>query len=261
MLWQALFAAVAVASTALFGAPAVSGVRGDSRPLTAAEQRTFLRLVCRSHYVANGVTHCVDRIGYTVPSRPNDDLRLTAILYGPLTRDGARQAYVTYLSEWEPHATNFGGGILFEAGPDGWRFSKWYPGGQMDRCLLLPGAGRARFLCWSAYAEMGEFSQSVVVRHVLPSPADQRIFSAADSRAVFGNPMCADDASSTAAPLWIYVDPVHRSHGGAFAEATATYATPDDVKAACSHNDLRQLHTAKKIVRFVLSAGTVRVVE
>jgi tRNA A-37 threonylcarbamoyl transferase component Bud32 len=242
-------------------AEAARPVLDDPRPLLAVEQTMFLQQICGSHYVANGVTHCVDRIGYTVPSGRDDDLRLTAILYGPLTRDAAHQAYVTYQSGWEPHATNFGGGILFDVGPTGWRLSKWYPGGQMDHCLVLPDTGRERLLCWSAYAGMGMFAQMVMVRHVPPSPADQKVFEGNDSRGAIGNRMCENGASSTNAPLWLYVDPPYHSHSGAFAEATAKYATPDDLKAACSQNDLQHLRIQKKIVRFVLNGDAVSVVE
>jgi hypothetical protein len=242
-------------------APAFAAIPTDSRPLSPAERATFLGLVCRSHYTAQGVTHCVDRIGYPFTSRPNDDLSLIAILYGPLTRAGAREAYVTYLSDWEPHATNYGGGILFEAAAGGWKLVRWYPGGQMDSCLVLPRAGRERFLCWSEYGGMGVHFESVFLRHAPPSPADERIFGAADSRADSSNPLCAHDVPRSAGENVMSLSPLRRSSTGAFAEATATYATPDDLQAACVRNDLNHLRTQNRLVRFVISGAAVRAIE
>jgi hypothetical protein len=236
-------------------------LRSDSRALSAAERATFLRLVCRSHYMVRGLTHCIGRIGYTVVSRPEDDISLIAVIYGGLTRAGAREAYVTYESQWEPHSMNFGGGILFEAAPGGWRFVRWYPGGQMDHCLALPRSGRERFLCRSEYAAMGMFGASVFLRHAPPAAADPRIFRADDSRSVFGNPLCSNDGPRSGGDSELGVSALRRSSAGAFAEATVTYATPDDILAACDKNDLPHLRTKTRLVRFVISGTGLKAVE
>jgi hypothetical protein len=247
----------AVLASASLAAGGSAAQRSDARPLTATETGTFLPLLCRTYYTSSGVTHCLDRIGYTFASRPEDTLALTAIVYGSLTQPRAREAYVTYQSDWEPHATNYGGGILFEATRSGWRLVRWIPGGQMDRCLSLQETGRRRFLCWSAYAGMGVVSQTVRIVHVPPLPPGPVIISASDGR---GSPFfCEQIRSSSDAEQPLKLAPPHRSHTGAFAEATLTFATSADIAEACDQNDVKRLRVRTRTVRFIAGGGTVTV--
>src|ERR1700761_2088742 len=108
----------------LCGAARAADADHDSRKLTLGEQRAFFPLVC-AHAVAHSKTANCDRVrGYPdtspIPDGPFS-ITLDAIATGAFTRAGADEAYVTYGASFEPHANNFGGGILFARARGGWR--------------------------------------------------------------------------------------------------------------------------------------------
>src|ERR1700743_1457343 len=137
----------------VLAAPAARAADGDSRPLTGAEQRIFFPLVCGKPVRHDKDNTCARVLGYpgTAPGDDPVNLSLDAIAYGAFTAAGTAQPYVSYPASFEPHADNFGGGILFARAGAGWRLKRWSPGGQMQTCLALPGAPQ-RMLCLSGWA-------------------------------------------------------------------------------------------------------------
>lgn len=139
----------------------------DPHPITSAERATFMRLTCGNvaQGIEPGVYRCSPLIGYprniTAP-----DFRLSTVAYGAFTRAGADEAYVTYGTLLEAHMFDFGGGILFDRSGNRWKLVRWYRGGQMDRCVALPGTGIVRMLCLSGYTQEGELLTMVSVRAV-----------------------------------------------------------------------------------------------
>ncbi|WP_298285700.1 hypothetical protein [Acidocella sp.] len=169
--------------------PAPQAVANQNlRPLTSAEQAVFLPLVCGGASAgSDGYAHdCASLPGY-----PSDDyggaglglgITLTSITQGQLTGAGRDEAYVSYLGSFEPHVTNFGGGILFTRGAaGGWALAKWFPGASLDGCLSLSPQGRARFLCLKSYEGQGVADTSLTVMQVGSAP--RPVLAATDLRA------------------------------------------------------------------------------
>ena len=253
----------------------------DPHQLTKAERTTFLRLTCRNatQVYGPGVYRCSSMIGYP---RDNvaDDFRLSTVAYGPFTRAGADQAYVTYYSALEPHMDDFGGGILFDRSGDSWTLVRWYSGGQMDRCVALPDAGRVRMLCLSAYTQEGELLTMVSVRAV-PASARDRWDSAVPVQAqagpdVFRLVIRADDsrdenprllpgpgncgALSEYQPRVLSIDTLRRSaKPGFFAESEATYVTPRQDYDACTTGAWAKVKGETMTVYYALKHGEVKV--
>lgn len=146
------------------------------RALTSAEQTTFLSLTCGGATGAGGgyAHQCTSLTGY-----PSSDyggaglglgITLQSVIYGHLTSASANEAYVTYAGSFEPHASNYGGGILFTKDASGWRLKKWQPGGQASSCVLLTPTGRARFVCLNSWEGQGE-ADSHLTLTTLPPPS------------------------------------------------------------------------------------------
>ena len=149
---------------------AASGTENDTHPLTANEKNTFAPLVCQESGQRNKMNRCAKVIGFPTDSGRNDedsDLSLDVITYGSFTRQNADEAYVSYTSySLEPHANNFGGGILFERINEEWKLIKWYRGSQMDNCLALSVDGRQNMLCLDGYVGQGQVDSSVWIEQV-----------------------------------------------------------------------------------------------
>lgn len=132
------------------------------RALTSAEQTLFVNLVCaQASGPGSGYAYqCASLPGY--PSKDYGGaglglgITLQNIIYGHLTSATADEAYVTYAGSFEPHVTNFGGGILFTKSSAGWALKAWYPGGQAGNCVLLTPKGQAHFICLNGWEGQGE---------------------------------------------------------------------------------------------------------
>jgi predicted pyridoxine 5'-phosphate oxidase superfamily flavin-nucleotide-binding protein len=246
-----------------------TGASHDSHTMTAAEHATFLPLACR-----NAVddpkrgAHCSKLIGN--PSGPENvaDFSLTAIVYGSLTRAGADQAYVSYFTMAEPHADNFGGGILFERSKSGWTLIHWYPGGQMERCVAVPGGARQKMLCLSGFLQEGELSSTVAVQALSNSggaatPQEQTapLITVDDTR---------NESSFPSAPggrcgiLTSYessvvdIDTLTRAtKPGFFAESEVTYVTQKEWYDACRTQHYDKIEGKKATVRYAVKNGRV----
>ncbi|MDE2183310.1 MAG: hypothetical protein KGJ78_09840 [Alphaproteobacteria bacterium] len=227
----------------------------DSRHLTAGEQRTFFPLVCQTPIRHQKDSTCAAVSGYpgAVPDA-SFNLSLTAVLYGAVTRQGTDEAYVTYAADFEPHANNFGGGILFARKAGTWRLVRWYPGGEMDRCLALPGQGPLRFLCLDDYMGQGEADSSVWLRSV-PVETPTGILKAQDDReASDPDYQCAAAGKS----VLLAIDGLKRSKApGVFAESAVRYAKAQDAAAACRKHNFAHVRETAGVVRYELRRGRV----
>lgn len=211
------------------------------RALTGTEQTAFLPLVCDgASGPGGGFAHqCTSLPGY-----PSQDyggaglglgITLKSVIYGHLTSADADEAYVTYTGSFEPHVTNFGGGILFTGGPGHWKLKGWYPGGQAEHCVTLNPTGRAKFVCRYGYEGQGEEDSLLAVVN-LPPPSGEKpaILSASDLRGTLNpNANCEhlppDDA------VLLSIDDLSPAPGGA--SASASYVGAKEAKAACAaHN-------------------------
>lgn len=166
-------------------APGVAVANQDARALTGAEQAAFLPLACAGAGAGSaGYAHsCASLPGY-----PGSDyggaglglgLTFTSVAYGQFSAPD--QAYVSYQGSFEPHADNFGGGILFTRQAGGWALSAWYPGGALDGCLALSSSGRSKMLCLRGFTGQGE-ADSVLG---IATPGEQgftKILAASDLR-------------------------------------------------------------------------------
>lgn len=179
----ALFSAVVIAIILLLftrmhpaitpsSTPAQAAVNFNPRPLTAAEQTKFLNLVCpHASGAAEGYAHrCASLPDYPAPLMGTQlAITLQSIIYGHLTNALQDEAYVTYAGSFEPHVTNYGGGILFTGGPGHWALKAWYPGGQASQCVVLNPTGEARFVCLTGGEGQGE-TTAILTLGTLPFP-------------------------------------------------------------------------------------------
>lgn len=244
-------------------------VSHDPRPLSAGELHSFCTAAC------SGAT---DKDHICNPQRCSQDkatdwqakLSLVAVAYGSFTRSGADQAYVTYHGNSEPHAANFGGGILFERRKLSWQVLGWYPGGQMDHCVALPSENTQRMLCLQGYEGQGEIDSSVWLMNVSSHPDPKwssqiAVLKAQDATNV-GDPrdgggyQCSLQRRTDEAILF-KVDHLRRAvHPGCLAEADIHYAKPRDATVACRKNRLAQVHITHGSVQFCLQDGRIRVI-
>lgn len=223
----------------------------DARPLSSAEQAAFLPLVCAGAGSGEqGYAHgCQGLPGY-----PSQDyggagtglgLTLTTVIYGHLTSDDADEAYVSYQGSFEPHANNFGGGILFHKTGNGWALSRWYPGGAMEHCLALNPQGRARFLCLFGFTGQGESDTSLfLVTIPAQGPLDLKpVLRASDLReTMVPNANCGQRQSPAQAVL-LSIDSLGRNNGQITAEVN--YVPADIATAACKANNFAGAATRK----------------
>lgn len=247
---------------------AASGIENDTHPLTAKEKNTFIPLVCRESGKHNKTIHCTKVIGFPSDSGRSDenvDLSLDAVVYGSFTRQNADEAYVTYTSpSLEPHANNFGGGILFERVGDRWKLIKWFRAGQMNKCLAFPVDGCQSMLCLDGYVGQGEVDSSIWVEKV-PAQGESTerklVLGAQDGRKEgLGNYQCSLKRAKDEAILLLINDLKRSQVPGFFAEASVTYALALDANNACRKGRFAHVKETRGVVRFILKNGTIEVV-
>ena len=232
----------------------------DTRKLTADERAQFERLLCDKPTMQGTDLTCGALRGY--PGDPGATagatLSLDSIAYGSFSKAGADEAYLSYGSSVEPHANNFGGGVLFARAGSDWRLVNWYPGGQMDDCLALPGGGKTKMLCLAGYTGQGEDDSSIWLRE-LPLDNDVAVVKAQDQRGM-GSDVAPDACSATAAVL-LSIDALERSTDpAAFAVAPITYATAKDTAEACKHGKFADVKESKGEVKIVLEQGEAKAI-
>lgn len=243
----------------------------DPRPLTTAETQQFLPVICPKVIGHDQkMVLCDHLVGLPGDQGKRLGIYLSAVAYGDFRGTGREQAYVSYDGDFEPHATNFGGGILFQRRGAGWTVAGWYSGGQMDECVALPLARVQRLLCLAGYSGSGEFDSSVWLRTV-PRPedaqrhADPAVLKAQDDRESgfdedLGNYQCTLPHPPGRAIL-LSIEKLRRSSvPGILAEADITSAKPADVARACRKKHFAEVHVTRAVVQFKLAGNAVQVV-
>jgi hypothetical protein len=253
--------------------PYAAEVSHDPRALTDVEIKTFVPLLCRSPVFYDAQFNCDKIINYPSPDSVDDndnfphvDISLIAITYGAFTASKVHEAYVSYTSSFEPHATNFGGGILFDRVRGRWRLIRWYPGGQMDHCLSYSAGVLQEMLCLSGYTGQGQIYSSVSVMHVSEENDNYTVLVKAQDDREDGSPEdpnnedCERQREKDEVIL-LSVDTLYRTHdSNFFAEATVTYALPEDITMACDVKNFSNVKETKGVVRFSLQDGKIKAV-
>jgi hypothetical protein len=239
----------------------------DTRKLSVAEQSTFMPVACQNPVAKNGSLSCDGILNYPDNEWGKDDtISFQAIAYGAFTRAGADQSYITYESTIEPHASNYGGGILFERDRGQWKLAAWYPGNQMDHCIALPSGEKLKMLCLTRTEAMGQTLDVVWTGSVPESPDDDSdsdahgLLTALDERDTAApNDQCTRKRAKDAAIL-LDISALKRSANPAFfAEASIRYATADDSNAACKRDRFAHVRTINGMAGLVLKDGQLTV--
>lgn len=212
------------------------------RSLTKAEQSLFVNLVCAQ---ASGPGSGYAYQCQSLPGYPSSDyggaglglgITLQNIIYGHLTSATANEAYVTYAGSFEPHATNFGGGILFTKSSTGWALKAWYPGGQAGDCVLLTPHGQAQFVCLNGWEGQGESDTNLALT-TLPPPQGKHasLLSAHDLRETMTpNENC--QGLSPGQNILLSITDLTPAAGGAVAKVN--YISAATAQSACAASQL-----------------------
>lgn len=244
-------------------APQARAVNLAPRALSDAEQAAFLPLVCAgASGPGGGFAHqCASLPGYPAQDYGGAGLglgiTLQNVVYGHLTSADADEAYVTYTGSFEPHVTNFGGGILFTGGPGAWKLQGWYPGGQAAHCVSLNPTGRAKFVCLYGYEGQGE-ADSLLAVETLPPPTGEKpaILEARDLRGTMNpNANCAHLPPGEA--VLLSIDSLGPAQDGA--EAGISYVSAGDAKAACAANSFANAPVKKAVLALRWKDGGMKI--
>jgi hypothetical protein len=250
-----------------------AGLSADPRPLTEAELHQFLPLACKTDGSEGQTGYCIELPGYPDPERLNlpintgMDIVLETVAYGDFT--GAEQAYVSYSSNFEPHAHDLGGGILFEHAEQGWRLQKWFPGGQMKNCVAVAGTRPQKWLCLESDTGQGEtianislkfFAASVSAETEIESltllEADDLGASSVDNQ-IAGNHYCQSSSEAPKAVL-LSMEKLRASKDDtAVALVDISYATGTALKEICGKGQISDLKETHGLVRFRLDHGKI----
>jgi hypothetical protein len=238
-------AAVALAAVWLWPHPSVPANGADNSgpsALSPAEQAAFLPLVCGGAGAGSGgyAHSCASLTGY-----PTSDyggaglglgLTLTSVAYGDFT--GPDQAYVSYQGSFEPHASNFGGGMLFTRSGTGWALSSWVPGNAMDGCTVVNPQGATPFICVRGSTGQGETDTVLGVWNVTSASPARVLLRASDLRGTM-------DPEANCGPLQpgqavlLGIDSVTRAGGGFSAQVE--YVPANMAQPLCAEHKFEQV--------------------
>lgn len=238
----------------------------DARALTAGEFDTFAPLTC-SQGISQGQSErqfsCQVIVNYPTSYPGNEvgeyEITLTSVIYGHLTDGSANQAYVSYTANFESHADNFGGGILYELGAGGWQLVRWYPSLIMDGCVQLNATGQARMLCQGSYTGMGEVDTSLWLMTVPPAYNSSNDYStynigvlkAQDDRQNTDQNYNCTKVTNPNQRLLLGIDQLARSdEPGVIAKARLSYILPSDLTSYCSKKGLADAPETEENIRF-----------
>jgi hypothetical protein len=221
----------------------------DARALTDAEQAAFLPLVCGGASAGSGryAYDCTSLPGYPpadLAGLPGMEITLTSVIYGHITDATADEAYVSYQGDFESHANDFGGGILFGADGKGvWTPQKWFPGGVMDGCLPLNPQGKAQMLCLRGFTGQGELDTTLGVWVVPDTGDDHPILAASDLRGTMDPEANCAQRKAASQDVLLSVDSITRSGTGYAAQVEYVPAAVAD--AACKAKNFANAPVSK----------------
>ncbi len=273
-----LFVAVLLVPVAAYAAD----TSHDPRPLTYEEDQTFYPLVCdglsdlSSDVSTSFARSCGTFIGdpHARPITGDGPIEISykTIAYGSFSNAGTDEAYVTYSSNMEGEGSFSGGGILFERKNGKWQLVRLTHGGQMDRCLALPGNGQQKMLCLDMqHSCCGLSYESIKImtatneeqfhnwndkNYLLAAHNGGRGFE--DDVTGGGKDFCAAGQAGRTLLTGIYS--LKRSEeAGMFAEASIGYVTPGQIRKECREKKPWAAQLTETKVRFVLDGEKVKV--
>ena len=255
---------------ALCGAARAGDAGRDPRPLTAAEVRIFYPLVCRNRARIGRRPICAGGVIGNPNGKGSVVFSLDAIGYGAFSHPGADEAYATYTADFESHAMNFGGGVLFAHANGQWRLVRWYPSGQHYPCVALPAAASdlQTHLCLTHYSGSGEADSAVWVEGLpqIDAKGDRTdspsgVIGAHDFRwnGEFdqANYQCTLPRAPDEGILLAITDLTRAGAPGVLAQSHIIYAAPQDVAEACLHHRFARVRTKAGVARYTLHNGKV----
>lgn len=130
-----------------------------SKDKTSAADRPLLAAFCDAGNIRGSA--CINAKGYRSGRRC--DVKLLPDRYsGKFLADGTTLLLVNYESGCEPHATNFGGAVLFEQKDGATNFRGYQPGYRANDCIVLPrNEKQDRLICITGYLGQGHLESGV----------------------------------------------------------------------------------------------------
>jgi len=265
-----LFLASLFFSAAAIAAPLAPDVSHDPHKLSAQEERVILPAVCRNAIREKRQFKCAELLGYPSDGaafnehthKASGEISFATIAYGNFTTKDAEEAYVTYQGI-EPHADNFGGGIVLRRAKSDWKVVRWAPGGQMDNCVAVPGPGLQKMLCLSGYTGMGEDDSSVWILDAFAlgrggALKRDSVLKAQDGREASNiSDYCKGPATARQSMLLSIDDLTRSQQPGILATSKTTYADATSVREACTDDRFADVGTQNGVVRYRLSQGKI----
>ena len=152
-------AIIAIILLALAGPAFAQAGSKASKNKTSAADRSLLATFCDAGNIKGSA--CTHAKGYRSGRRC--DVKLTSDrTSGKFLADGATLLIVTYESGCEPHATNFGGAVIFEQKDGATSFRGYQPGSQANDCIVLArNEKQDRLICVTGFLGQGHLESGV----------------------------------------------------------------------------------------------------
>lgn len=144
---------------ALAGPTFAQAANQASKAKTSAADRPLLATFCDAGNIKGSA--CTNAKGYRSGRRC--DVKLTPDrTSGKFLADGTTLLVVNYESGCEPHATNFGGAVIFEQKDGATSFRGYQPGLQANDCIVLArNEKQDRLICITGFLGQGHLESGV----------------------------------------------------------------------------------------------------
>lgn len=154
-----------------------------------AATRSLLAAFCDAADIKGDT--CARARGYPDPEKRGCDVKLMPARHvGKFAGGGRTLLVASYSSDCEPHATNFGGAVVYEQAGGKYLFRAFVRGSQTNDCVVLPKNGQQDILvCITGYMGQGHLESGVA----------QMVFTQDYSRTISIAPdylMTAEDSSA-----------------------------------------------------------------
>jgi hypothetical protein len=152
-------AIIAIILLALAGPAFAQAGSKTSRNTTPNTDRPLLATFCDAGNIKGSA--CTNAKGYRGGRRC--DVKLRPDRYsGKFLADGTTLLVVNYESGCEPHATNFGGAVIFEQKDGATSFKGYQPGFQANDCIVLArNEKQDRLICITGFLGQGHLESGV----------------------------------------------------------------------------------------------------
>jgi len=139
--------------------PAFAQAGKESKDKASAVDRPLLATFCDARNIKGSA--CTSAKGYRSGRRCN--VKLQPDRYsGKFLSDGTTLLVVNYESGCEPHATNFGGAVIFEQKEGAISFRGYQPGSQATDCIVLArNEKQDRLICITGHLGQGHLESGV----------------------------------------------------------------------------------------------------